>query len=74
MIENGKDDKRTVVARIRDYKAMGVPKHIGLILGTYLLRAHNRPEMQRFGERWYEQVLAYSRRDQISFPVLRDLL
>lgn len=74
VIERGKDDKPVVKARMREYRAMGVPEQIGLITGNFLVRAHNRPELQRFGDRWYEQVLAYSRRDQLSFPFLRDLL
>lgn len=68
--ENGLDDHRIVRERMRTYRAEGLPEHAGLIEGHFILRRHNDPDLVHFGERWFEHVLAYSRRDQISFPYL----
>lgn len=68
--ENGLDDYRILKERERTYRGEGMPRHAGLIEGHFLLRRHNAPALARFGERWFEHVLRYSRRDQISFPYL----
>ncbi|MBS0563121.1 MAG: DUF616 domain-containing protein [Proteobacteria bacterium] len=68
--ENGLDDFRVLKERQRTYRAEGMPTHSGLIEGHFIVRRHHDPEVSRFGERWFEQVLRHSRRDQISFPYL----
>ncbi len=68
--ENGLDDHRIVKERMRTYRTEGMPERAGLIEGHFIVRRHNDPEVTRFGERWFEQVLRFSRRDQISFPYL----
>jgi hypothetical protein len=68
--ENGLDDFRILKERQRTYRAEGMPAHSGLIEGHFILRRHHDPAVAHFGERWFEHVLRYSRRDQISFPYL----
>ena len=68
--ELGLDDHRIILERMRTYRAEGMPEHSGLIEGHFILRRHNDPDLVRFGERWFEHVLRFSRRDQISFPYL----
>lgn len=68
--ENGLDDYRTLKGRQRAYLAEGMPAHAGLIEGHFLLRRHHDPEVMHFGERWFEQVLRHSCRDQVSFAYL----
>jgi hypothetical protein len=68
--ENGLDDWRVLKERERTYRAEGMPAHAGLIEGHFLLRRHAAPDVAHFGERWFEHVLRFSRRDQISFPYL----
>lgn len=68
--ENGLDAYAVLKERERTYRAEGMPRQAGLIEGHFLLRRHNAPELVRFGERWFEHVLRFSRRDQISFPYL----
>ncbi|MFN6952630.1 MAG: glycosyltransferase domain-containing protein [Albidovulum sp.] len=68
--ENGLDSWPVLKERLHTYRAEGMPAHAGLIEGHFLLRRHNAPELVRFGERWFEHVLRFSRRDQISFPYL----
>jgi hypothetical protein len=38
-----------------------------LTTATVLLREHAAPEVQQFGTLWWESVLAFSKRDQLSF-------
>ena len=68
--ENGLDDYKTVRERMRRYRAEGMPENTGLIEGHFIVRRHNAPDVAHFGERWFEHVLRFSRRDQISFPYL----
>ncbi|WP_347310648.1 glycosyltransferase domain-containing protein [Defluviimonas sp. SAOS-178_SWC] len=68
--EGGLDDHATLKERERTYRAEQMPEHFGLIEGHFIVRRHNDPDIVRFGERWFEHVLRFSRRDQISFPYL----
>lgn len=68
--EGGLDDHAALKERERTYRAEGMPEHAGLIEGHFILRRHTDPAIARFGERWFEHVLRFSRRDQISFPYL----
>lgn len=68
--ELGLDDHRIIRERMRLYKAEGMPAHSGLIEGHFIIRRHHDPDLVHFGDRWFEHVLRYSRRDQISFPYL----
>lgn len=68
--ENGLDDYRVLKERERTYRTERMPAHSGLIEGHFIIRRHNDPALARFGDRWLEHVLRFSRRDQISFPYL----
>jgi hypothetical protein len=68
--ELGLDASAVLKERERTYRAEGMPAHAGLIEGHFLLRRHHAPDLVRFGERWFEQVLRHSRRDQIAFAYL----
>lgn len=70
----GKEDHKVIADVVRRYRDRGVPEHVGLIEGCFLLRNHHDPVLARFGDRWFEQVLSLTRRDQMSFPVLRDAI
>jgi hypothetical protein len=67
--ENGLDDHRVVRERMRTYRAEGMPRHFGLIEGHFIVRRHT-PAVAAFGEEWFDHVLRFSRRDQLSFPYL----
>ena len=68
--ENGLDDHVLVKQRLETYRAEALPERAGLIEGHFIVRRHHDPEVIRFGDRWMEHVLRYSRRDQLSFPYL----
>ena len=38
-----------------------------LTTATVLLRSHHHPSVKRFGEVWWENILAFAKRDQLSF-------
>ncbi|MBM3560528.1 MAG: DUF616 domain-containing protein [Alphaproteobacteria bacterium] len=67
VIRRGYDDERRVREQMDAYRAAGFPDDAGLFAGTMLLRRHHAPEVAAFGDAWYEHVLRYSRRDQLSF-------
>lgn len=46
------------------------PRHHGLIQGGFILRQHNIPEVSQMMDRWWDFILTYSERDQLSFNYL----
>lgn len=65
-------DKETRVREQMDtYRAQGFPKKSGLVAGTVLLRNHHDHRLVRHHEDWYEHVMRFSKRDQLSFDYLR---
>lgn len=71
LIELGYDDERVVREQTDIYRSNGFPDSEQLIAGTVLLRRHNSPVMISVQEDWYEHVLRFSKRDQLSFNYLR---
>lgn len=67
VIRRGYDDERRVREQMDAYRAAGFPADAGLFAGTVLMRRHQAPAVAEFGEEWYDHVLRYSRRDQLSF-------
>jgi hypothetical protein len=64
----GYDDVGTICRQLGFYAASRPLASISpLTTATVLLRDHGRPEVQRFGTLWWESVLAFSKRDQLSF-------
>jgi hypothetical protein len=63
-----KESAEAIYAQLQHYETLGFPRNAGLIQAMFLVRRHGDDHLRRFGERWFEHVLRYSRRDQISFP------
>lgn len=64
----GYDDVATVCAQLDFYAAQGPLSDITpLTTATVLLRAHHADAVKRFGVCWWESILAFSKRDQLSF-------
>lgn len=61
------DDERRVREQMDHYRSFGFPCEAGLIAGTVLLRQHHDPGAVSVAEEWYEHVLRFSKRDQLSF-------
>jgi alkaline ceramidase TOD1/glycosyltransferase MUCI70-like protein len=65
------DDPARVQAQMDLYRRLGYPAHNGLAKGAFILRRHEDPILQPVMERWFEQILCHSKRDQLSLnPVM----
>lgn len=52
------------------YKKQGMPKHNGIISGGFIVRRHNRSEIERSMVDWWNEIEKYSTQDQISFAYI----
>jgi hypothetical protein len=68
VIRGSIDDESRVREQLDAYRVAGHPVHSGLYAGTFLLRRHMDPNIMALGDLWFEHVLRYSARDQISLP------
>lgn len=66
-IERKLDDVNKINAWIDRIKKEGYPEKSGLIAGSFIVRRHSSEQVQRFSEMWWDIVMNYSRRDQLSF-------
>lgn len=60
------DDPQRVAQQMRFYRHLGYPSHAGLATATLLLRRHHDDALIPVMERWHQQVLRHSLRDQLS--------
>lgn len=71
VIASGYDNADRVRAQMRLYRQFGYPAGNGLAKGTFLLRKHHDSTLIPAMERWHQQVLCHSKRDQLSLnPVM----
>ena len=66
VIEYGYDDPDRVRRQMAFYRHLGYPAKAGLAKNTLLLRRHRDPVLAPVMERWHQQVLFHSLRDQLS--------
>lgn len=66
VIRLGYDVERRVREQMDYYSRLGYPKNAGLWANGVLLRKHNDPAIVQLGEIWFEHVLRFSKRDQLS--------
>lgn len=70
VVKGGLDSADVVASQIGFYARHTPLKSIDrLTAGTVLLRKHHHPSVQKFGELWWEQILLFSKRDQISLDL-----
>lgn len=68
----GYDDVATVAAQMDFYaQRRALASITPLTTATVILRSHHHPAIQRFGQLWWESILAFSKRDQLSFDFAR---
>lgn len=67
VIAFGYDRPERVREQMWRYRRLGYPPHNGLAKLAFLLRRHRDPGLPPLLERWHQQVLRYSVRDQLSF-------
>ena len=62
------DEEGRVREQMDTYRASGFPAAWGLIACTFMLRRHHEADVRQFDDLWFQHVLRYSKRDQLSFP------
>ena len=63
-----KDSLFVMNKQIKEYQSLGFPAHAGLFECGVLARDWRNQEMINLCEIWWQHVLVYSKRDQLSFP------
>ena len=63
-----KDSLSVMTEQIEKYRSSGFPAHAGLYQCGVLARDWRNQEMVNLCEVWWQHVLNYSKRDQLSFP------
>ncbi len=66
-IEKKLDDEEIMAKQVEGYRKEGYPEHNGLIASGVIFRDHNDPKVKYVMEKWCEEVVNKSRRDQLSF-------
>jgi SAM-dependent methyltransferase len=67
VIRFGMDSERRVREQLDYYRSNGFMPHAGLVAGGVLLRRHRDPDVVRLCEEWFDHILRFSKRDQLSF-------
>lgn len=64
-------DEVNINIQMEEYKKQGVDiESTGLYDCGVIFRNHNDPQICKLGEEWWDHLCKYSRRDQLSFPVV----
>lgn len=63
----GKASSKLVNAQMKMYKSEGFPKHYGLFETNVLIRKHNDEKCIRLMDTWWNEMLNWTKRDQLSF-------
>jgi hypothetical protein len=61
-----KDDPKILNKQVKKYKEEDYPENWGMVQSGIIYRK-NLPEVQEFCNLWWEQILRFSKRDQLSF-------
>jgi len=64
------DQPARVQAQMQVYRELGYPALRGLSKGAFLLRRHMEYRIRPVMERWFQEILQHSHRDQLSFDVV----
>lgn len=67
VIRLGIESERRVREQMDYYRSKGFPPNYGLIAGGVILRRHSEDHLVNVSEEWFEHVLRFSKRDQLSF-------
>lgn len=62
-----KDTPQIITDQLDYYRRNGYPKHNGLVESGVILRRHMAPTVIRVDTEWWNEVVKYSKRDQLSF-------
>lgn len=59
-----------VIKQLEIYKGFGIPEDTGIVEGSFIWRVHNNTVLNTFMEEWWEHIIQYSKRDQLSLAFL----
>lgn len=59
-----------LIAQMQDYRADGLPAGSEMYEASFIWRRHGHLDVVDFMEKWWEQILKYSERDQLSLSYL----
>lgn len=66
-IDSGKDAPTIINAQLNHYRKNGYPRHNGLVNTGVILRRHSAPSIIQVDTDWWNQLVNFSQRDQLSF-------
>jgi len=66
-LKDGRERFSVLHRQMDHYRAVGYPARNGLVAGGIVIRRHNNPEVVRLMEAWWEDIVRFSHRDQLSF-------
>lgn len=67
-IKGNKGNYNDIVKQIKDYKKEEMPTNFGLYSCGFQFRNLKSERLQSFSHEWFNEIIKYSVRDQISFP------
>ena len=67
-IIRGKDDASILRRQVENYRAIGMPDNFGLIETNMIVRRHMDIKCIELMEAWWNEIVKWSKRDQISLP------
>jgi hypothetical protein len=70
-IKQHKDSADIINKQVIQYKREGMPHGNGMIQSGILFRKHNNKNVIEFQEKWWNEVLTKSKRDQLSFNYVK---
>lgn len=68
--KHGLADLKRLRNQMATYERENYPDTNPLAAGGVLFRHHNLPAIREFNELWFEQIIKFSKRDQLSFPYI----
>ena len=66
-IEQKKDNEKTIRRQLSFYQEDNFADNLGLLEMTLIIKRHNNPLVRKTMKLWFEMILKYSKRDQLSF-------
>ncbi len=68
VLQNKRDDERILLEQAEKYWLEGMPEDFGSVICCMLIREHNNSVCKKIMEEWWEQLVQFSKRDQVSLP------
>lgn len=67
-VRQNKDNEQIMRKQIDSYRSEGMSEHYGLIEANLLVRDHHNHICVEIMERWWQEIIKHSKRDQLSLP------